>query len=101
MGRVVNRHLIAAVRFFSPRRAQEIEQADKAKATRPAAYENARQVAEAAGPWRMAHDLGIDPGIPLDGIATLAVLDYHPEARDEAKRGTVDGFERFLAGDVD
>jgi hypothetical protein len=97
---MIRRTLLAVVRFFSPRRAQELEHAAKERSTRPAAYVNARQVAEAAGPWRMAHDLGIDPGLPLDSIAELAVVDYHPKAREAAKRGTREGFDRFLAGDV-
>ena len=94
----MNRKALNAIRFFSPKRAEEIELAGKAKATAPAAYLNAREVAEAAGPWRMATDLGIDPGLGLDGIAEQAALDYHAEVRDEAKRGHRDGFDVFLAG---
>ncbi len=93
--------VLAVIRFVYPRRAQEIEQAEKAKATAPAAYQNAREVAEAAGPWRMAHDLELDAGAGLEAIAEAAAADYHVEVRPEAKRGSRDGFDRFLAGEVE
>lgn len=94
----MNRRILSAVRFFSPKLAQRLELEAKQRATRDPAYTNAHEVAEAAGPWRMATDLGIDPGLPLDHIAELAAVDYNPKAQAAAARGHRDGFDVFLAG---
>jgi hypothetical protein len=94
----MKRPLLKAVRFLSPKLRQRLDLECKQRASRDPAYQNAREVAEAAGPWRMAHDLGIASDLPLDTIAELAAVDYNPKARAAARLGHRDGFDVFLAG---
>lgn len=93
--------LIRLIRFFSPKLAQRLELGRKEKGTIPAAYTNARQVAEVAGPWLTAKDLGINlstlgtDDAAVDRVARKAAEDYHPKAELAAFEGARDGFKAW------
>lgn len=92
----MDKRALSAIRFLSPKLAQEIELREKEISTRPAAYRNAFEVASVAGPMKMAEDLGIEAVDP-EQIAKQAARDYSEGARHHAEQGTLDGFEEFYS----
>lgn len=70
------------------------------RATTPAARRDARELAAAVGPERIAAEYGADPGAPPSEIAdAFASAAYNTEAQREAAAGALEGFRTYAGED--